>query len=173
MKLSRRHVVSNFNQSHRLSARRAQGAARACTGYPTRTRSGRTTPAAPLAALPARARTLLVEGNERLGDGLAHGVHLGDVATTAHADADVQVGEALAAEEQHGLEGLEAEGLRLQQLDGRAVDADEAAAALAVGDSDRVLLLGAACGRAVTAGPRSAPRPRARQRARRTLRPKT
>lgn len=59
---------------------------------------------------------LLVEGDDALGDGLADGVGLRDLATTAGADADVDVRKALLAEEQEGLEDLEAEELGLDQL---------------------------------------------------------
>jgi len=46
----------------------------------------------------------------------------------------------VATEEEDGLEGLEAEDLRLDELDWTAIDLDEAAAALAVGDCHRRLL---------------------------------
>ena len=80
---------------------------------------------------------LLVEGDDALADGLADRVDLRDVTTTAHAHADVDVREALLAEQQHGLKDLEAQDLGLHQLDGRAVHVDHAAALLAEGNRDR------------------------------------
>ncbi|CAL5385889.1 unnamed protein product [Camellia sinensis] len=83
---------------------------------------------------------LLVESDECFGDALADGVDLGGVATALNADAHVDAGEALAAEEEDGLVGLVAEDLRLHQLDGAAVDLDQATATLAVGDGHGRLL---------------------------------
>ncbi|CAL5329289.1 unnamed protein product [Camellia sinensis] len=79
---------------------------------------------------------LLVESDESFGDALADGVDLRGVATAFDADAHVDAGEALAAEEEDGLVGLVAEDLRLDELNGTAVDLDETAAALAVGHGD-------------------------------------
>ena len=73
-------------------------------------------------------------GDHRLGDGLADGVDLRRVAATLHADADVHVGEALAAEEEDRLEHLVPQRIRLHQLDRAAVDLDQAAPLLAVRD---------------------------------------
>jgi hypothetical protein len=49
---------------------------------------------------------LLVVGNNRLGDGLADGVDLGDVTTTADTDTDVDTGELVEADDQEGLVDL-------------------------------------------------------------------
>uniref|UniRef100_A0A7S3R7Z4 Uncharacterized protein n=1 Tax=Dunaliella tertiolecta TaxID=3047 RepID=A0A7S3R7Z4_DUNTE len=49
---------------------------------------------------------LLVEGDHSLGDGLADGVDLRDVATTLDAQADVQVLQALTPDDEHRLKGL-------------------------------------------------------------------
>lgn len=49
----------------------------------------------------------LVVGDDGLGDSLADGVDLAGVATTGHANADVDFGEALEAEEEDGLVDLE------------------------------------------------------------------
>lgn len=49
---------------------------------------------------------LLVVGDEGLGDGLADGVDLGGVATTGDADADVDVGELVKANNEEGLVDL-------------------------------------------------------------------
>jgi len=83
---------------------------------------------------------LLVERDERLGDALANGVDLGGVAAALDADAHVDAGEAALSQQEDGLEGLKAEDLRLDELDGAAVDLDEAAPALAVGHGHRRLL---------------------------------
>lgn len=83
---------------------------------------------------------LLVERDERLGDALADGVDLGGVAATLDADAHVDAGEAALTQQEDRLEGLEAEDLRLHELNGAAVDLDETAPALAVGHGHGGLL---------------------------------
>ena len=50
---------------------------------------------------------LLVVGDEGLGDGLTDGVDLGGVATAGDADADVEVGELVEADDEEGLVDLE------------------------------------------------------------------
>jgi hypothetical protein len=82
---------------------------------------------------------LLVVGDDGLADRLADGVNLGDVATTADADADVDVGETGLAEEEDRLVHLDAEDLRLEELERLAVHLNEAASALAVSDRNSVL----------------------------------
>ena len=82
---------------------------------------------------------LLVVGDDGLADRLADGVNLGDVATTADADADVDVGETGLAEEEDRLVDLDAEDLRLEELERLAVHLNEAASALAVSDRNSVL----------------------------------
>ena len=67
-------------------------------------------------------------------------IDLRDITTTTDADADVDVLEDLIAEDEDRLEDLEAEDLGLDELDGAAVDADEALALLADGDCDRCSL---------------------------------
>lgn len=49
---------------------------------------------------------LLVVGDDRLGDGLADGVDLGGVTTTRDADADVDTGELVSADDQERLVDL-------------------------------------------------------------------
>lgn len=99
---------------------------------------------------------LLVVGDNRLGDGLADGVDLGNVTTTGDADTDVDTGELVEADDQEGLVDLytssirlqsfamifrpsvlifqysylEAQLLRLDELEGLAVDLDETLACL-------------------------------------------
>ena len=83
---------------------------------------------------------LLVEGDEGLGDALANGVDLGGVPAALVAVTNVNASEALAAEEEDWLVRLVGEDLRLHQLDGAAVDLDQTATALTVGDGHRRLL---------------------------------
>jgi hypothetical protein len=94
---------------------------------------------------------LLVVGDDGLGDRLADGVDLGDVTTTADADADVDTSELVEADNQKGLVDLslirtspsflslsyvclrsylEAELLGLDEAKRLAVDLDEAFALL-------------------------------------------
>lgn len=93
-----------------------------------------------------------VVGDEGLGDGLADGVNLRSVTTTRDTDADVDSPAALAVNEEHvrelvladnqdGLVRLPAQGLRLDERDGLAVQADLALALLGVSDCRRSLLL--------------------------------
>jgi hypothetical protein len=95
---------------------------------------------------------LLEVRDERLGDGLADRVDLRRLPAAADADAHVDVLEPAAAREHDGLECLEPEHLRPDQLDGDAVHLDEPAAGLGVGDRHSRLLaaetLHGACGRA-------------------------
>ena len=49
---------------------------------------------------------LLVVGDEGLGDGLTDGVDLGGVTTAGDADADVEVGELVEADDEEGLVDL-------------------------------------------------------------------
>ena len=79
--------------------------------------------------------------NDGLGDGLADGVYLGSVSTTLDADTDVDGGKAVLTRDEDGLVDLEAEDLRLEEVDGGAVDVDEATALLGVGDRGRGLAM--------------------------------
>jgi len=85
---------------------------------------------------------LLVVGDEGLGDGLTDGVDLGGVATAGDADADVEVGELVEADDEEGLVDLEAEDLRLNELQRTAVDLDEALASLFRAKSALLFLAG-------------------------------
>ena len=67
-------------------------------------------------------------------------IDLRGVPTTLHADADVHVGEALAAQQQYRLEDFVPQHLGLHKLDRAAVDLDQAAALFAVRDRDGGLL---------------------------------
>ena len=76
-----------------------------------------------------------VVGNNGLRDGLADGIHLRGVSTTLHTKTNVNRGERLLAGNKDRLVDLEAQDLRLEERDGRAVDVDEAAALLSVRNS--------------------------------------
>ena len=69
-------------------------------------------------------------GNDGLSDGGTDGIDLGRHTATLYADADVKVGELLLSEDKDRLEGLESEGLGLNELNGLAIDLDEATALL-------------------------------------------
>jgi hypothetical protein len=91
---------------------------------------------------------LLVVGDEPLGDGLADGVDLRRLPAAADADPHVDVLEPGPPRQQDGLEGLEAEHLRSDQLNRDAVHLDQAAPRLRVRDRDGGLLPPEALGRA-------------------------
>ena len=67
-------------------------------------------------------------------------VDLGNVTTSFYSDADINVGKALLAEEQYGLEGLLTEQTWFNQFDGLSIDLDQAFAFLAVGNCDGIFL---------------------------------
>ena len=71
---------------------------------------------------------------------LTDSVDLLRVSTTLHTKTNVNRGESLLAGNKDRLVDLEAQDLRLEERDGRAVDVDEAATLLCVGDSSRSLL---------------------------------
>lgn len=81
-----------------------------------------------------RVEVLRVVGDNGLGDGLTNGVDLGGVSTTLDADADVDGTKSILSGNENGLVDLEAEDLRLEEVDGGAVDVDEATALLGVGN---------------------------------------
>lgn len=91
--------------------------------------------------------TLLVEGHQRLGDGLTNSVDLGDMTSTADADTDVDAGELLLAEQEHGLLQFVLENLGLDVLDGATVHPQESIAARAISDGCGGLLQRSARGR--------------------------
>ena len=63
------------------------------------------------------------------------------MSTTLDADTDVDRTEGILASNQDGLVDLEAEDLRLEEVDGGAVNVDEAAALLGMGDRGRGLAM--------------------------------
>ena len=81
-----------------------------------------------------RVEVLGVVRNDRLSDSLADGVDLRGVSTTLDTDTDVDSTEGILARDQDRLVDLEAEDLRLEQVDGGTVDVDETTALLGVGN---------------------------------------
>ena len=75
-----------------------------------------------------------VVGNNGLGDGLADSVHLGCVSSSLDTDTDVNATEGVLAGNKDSFVDLETEDLRLEEVDGGAVNVDEATALLGVGD---------------------------------------
>lgn len=72
----------------------------------------------------------LVVGDDALGDGLADGVDLRGVATARDAHADVDGCELVETDDQERLVHFEAEDFGLHEVEGGAVDFDEAATSL-------------------------------------------
>ncbi len=83
---------------------------------------------------------LLRVGDDGLGDGLTDGHNLGGGTTSGDTHADVEVLEAVGAEEEYGFPDLEAEGGGFEEIEGLAVDFDEAGAGGGMGDCGGVLL---------------------------------
>lgn len=77
---------------------------------------------------------LLVVGDDALGDCLTDGVDLRSVSSSGHAHADVDIGELLQTNDEQGLVHLEAEDLRLHEVQRLSVDLDKTLAGLAVSD---------------------------------------
>ena len=73
---------------------------------------------------------LLVVGDDALGDGLTDGVDLGSAATRADADADVELLELVSTDDQEGLSELHGQGLGGDEVDGRAIDTENAGGVL-------------------------------------------
>ena len=74
-------------------------------------------------------------GDNSLGQSLADGIDLRGVTSTLDSDADVNLGEGLLAEDEEGLEDLQAKRLGLGELDGGAVKLNQTISGLAEGDS--------------------------------------
>ena len=81
-----------------------------------------------------RILVLGVVGNNGLGDGLTDSVNLRGVSTTLDTDTDVNDTESVLAGGKDGLVDLESEDLRLEEVEGRAVNVDEATTLLSVGN---------------------------------------
>ena len=79
-----------------------------------------------------RVEVLGVVGNDCLSNRLTDSVDLGGVSTTLDADADVDGTESILASYQNRLIDLESEDLRLEEVNGRAINVDEATALLGV-----------------------------------------
>ena len=69
-----------------------------------------------------------------LGDSLADSIHLRRVSSTLGAHTDIKGCERLFTSHKYGLVDLEAEDLRLDKVDGRAIHADDTTTLLCVGD---------------------------------------
>lgn len=72
--------------------------------------------------------------NEGLGDSLTDSIDLRCVSTTLHPHTNIKDSEGVLASDQNGLVDLEAEDLRLNEMDRRTVDADETTTLFCVGD---------------------------------------
>ena len=83
---------------------------------------------------------LLVVGDHALGNRLADGVDLCGLATARHAHADVDLLEAVLAEQADRLLDLDAQHLGLEHRERSAVDLQQALAGLDVRDGSRVFL---------------------------------
>jgi hypothetical protein len=81
-----------------------------------------------------RINVLGVVGNESFGNGLTDGIDLRCVSTTLYPHTNIENAEGIFASDQNGLIDLETEDLRLDEVDGGTVDADEATTLLGVGD---------------------------------------
>lgn len=77
--------------------------------------------------------------DDGLGDCLADGVNLRGMSSTLDADTDIEGSEGVLSSDENRLVDLEAEDLRLDEVDGGAVDADEATSLPGVSDSGRGL----------------------------------
>lgn len=73
-------------------------------------------------------------GNDGLGKGLADSIDLRSVTTTLDTDADINVGEALLAQDEDRLKDLQAEDLGLDQLQGNTINTNQTLASLAMSD---------------------------------------
>jgi len=81
-----------------------------------------------------------VVGNKGLSNRLSDSVHLRGVSSTLHSDTDIEGRERFLPGDQNRLVDLEAENLRLDEVDGRTIDADKTTAFSGVGDSSRSFL---------------------------------
>lgn len=77
---------------------------------------------------------LAVVGNDTLGNGSANGVNLSSDTSTLDTDADIEVAKLVLSNNQDGLKDLEAEGFRLNVLNGLSIDLDQTTALLGVGN---------------------------------------
>ena len=84
---------------------------------------------------------LLVVGEECLCDGLSNCVDLVAGSSTTNSDLDVHVLEAVASNQEDGLEHLQSQGLGFNQVQCLAIHTDASMASSAVGNSSCVLLL--------------------------------
>jgi hypothetical protein len=78
--------------------------------------------------------------DDGLGDGLANSVHLGDVTSSLHANADINTLETIGSEEEERFLDLPAHGVGLDVLNGATVHLHNTFSFLAVGNSDGAFL---------------------------------
>ena len=95
--------------------------------------------------------TLLVERHNGSRNSLANSysittalekltVDLSNATTALHGDADIEIGEALGTEKEHGLDGLHSHALGLHHVDGLAVELHDSVTVLAVSNGNSGLL---------------------------------
>lgn len=99
---------------------------------------------------PSKPPTLLVEGDDGSRDGLTDSctsslpsfptIDLSNATTTLHSDADIEIGEALGTEKEHGLNSLHSHALGLHHIDGLAVEFHDSVTVLAVSNGNSGLL---------------------------------
>ena len=99
---------------------------------------------------PSKPPTLLVEGDDGSRDGLADScgsflpsfptIDLSNATTTLHSDADIEIGEALGTEKEHGLNSLHSHALGLHHVNGLAIELHDSVTILAVSNGDGSLL---------------------------------
>ena len=98
-----------------------------------------------------RSPTLLVERHNGSRNSLANSyfitallaeltVDLSNATTTLHSDADVEVGESLSTEKEHGLDGLHSHALGLHHVNGLTVELHDSLTVLAVSNGNGGLL---------------------------------
>ena len=83
---------------------------------------------------------LLVVGDDGLGDGLTDGVDLRCVSSSSYTNADVDLGELVETDEEDGLVDLEAQDLRLDEVERLSVDLNESLSSLALRNSSCFVL---------------------------------
>jgi len=88
----------------------------------------------------SKLQTFLVVRANALCNGLADGIDLGDVATTADTNTNIDARNLVATKKENGLKNLVAEELGLNEFNWAAVHLDKALTLLAVGNSNSILL---------------------------------
>ena len=81
-----------------------------------------------------------IVGNNGLGNGGTNGINLSGDTSTFYPDADVQIGEFVLPQDQHGFEDLQAQRLRLDILNGLTIHFDQTTTLLGKRHRSRSLL---------------------------------